>query len=112
MSDSASEFGWSVVVWIVFGLIVYGGVAIYKDYVKPRFEPAKVVIPPAPKCTTDHRFERMEVYPMNLRADIALDSCTGQVCRTWDWAPKGTSETAWTTYESRPLCSDLAKSNP
>jgi hypothetical protein len=56
-------------------------------------------------CSTDHRFERTEVYPLALRADIALDTCTGQLCRTWPWAAKTTN--AWSTYQDLPLCSDL-----
>jgi hypothetical protein len=39
-------------------------------------------------CKPDHRFERTEVYPVSLRADIALDSCTDQLCKTWDWTSK------------------------
>jgi hypothetical protein len=118
VSDDGENVVLTLVVWGIFALVIYGGFAAYRDYVKPRLFPdatntALPPAPPAPKCATDHRFEKMDVYPMNLRADIALDSCTGQVCRTWDWAPKITSgESAWSTYESRPLCSDLLKSNP
>jgi hypothetical protein len=67
---------------------------------------------PAPKsrpvtriCSTDHRFERTEVYPQAFRADIAPDTCTGQLCRTWPWAPKTTN--AWSAYQDLPLSSEL-----
>ena len=67
---------------------------------------------PTPKCTTEHRFERVDVYPMNMRADIALDSCTGQICRTWSWEVKDGVRSAWSTYQQAPLCKDLTVSNP
>jgi len=67
---------------------------------------------PAPQATaairirsTDHRFERTEVYPLALRADIALDTCTGNLCRTWPCEAKTTN--AWSTYQDLPLCSEL-----
>ncbi len=67
----------------------------------------------AAHCSTDHRFEKLEVNPINLRADIALDSCTGQVCRTHDWFFQGQhTKTAWDTYAGAPLCSELATMNP
>lgn len=64
---------------------------------------------PAPQqmCKADHRFEKTDVYPVGLRADIAIDSCTGQLCRTWNWQPKGDRETVWTTYQYLPLCASL-----
>ena len=62
--------------------------------------------PTTRSCSTDHRFERTEVYPIPMRADIALDTCTGQLCRTWDWSVKS-QNSAWVTYQSLPLCSDL-----
>lgn len=67
----------------------------------------------APRCSSTHRFEKTEVYPMNLRADIAMDSCTGQICRTWSWEVKGANpKSPWQTYADAPLCRDLAVSNP
>jgi hypothetical protein len=61
---------------------------------------------PAPRCAAD-RFVKTEAYPYNLRNDIALDSCTGQICRTWDWSAKG-GNNAWVSYQNAPLCKDLA----
>jgi hypothetical protein len=66
---------------------------------------------PAPKpitrvCSVDQRFERTEVYPITMRADIALASCTGQLCRTWNWSSKNPSN-AWAVYQDLPLCSSL-----
>ncbi len=49
---------------------------------------------------------------MNLRADIALDSCTGQICRTWPWVIKQGVTSAWSIYKDAPLCKDLTISNP
>lgn len=60
-------------------------------------------------CAVDHRFEKTDVYPITLRADIALDTCTGNLCRTWNWTAKQ-SGTVWSTYEDLPLCSSLHNS--
>lgn len=79
----------------------------------PQTTQVKPPDPPAPKCASAHRFEKVEIYPMNLRADIALDSCTGQLCRTWPWEVKSSAgNSPWKTYEDAPLCRDLASVNP
>ncbi len=49
---------------------------------------------------------------MNMRADIALDSCTGQICKTWNWEVKSGVNSPWKTYENAPLCKDVAAANP
>jgi len=44
--------------------------------------------------------------PWGLLPNIALDTCTGQLCRTWDWQlidPKGPGS----GYQDLPLCSSL-----
>jgi hypothetical protein len=65
----------------------------------------------ASKCTMDHRFERTEVYPIGLRADIALDSCSGRLCKTWAWVAKDT-KSVWATYQELPVCSELSDFKP
>jgi hypothetical protein len=104
---------------VFIGAAVVNGVAtVYHDYMAkqaPAGARAAVTEPvkSAPHCSSDHRFEKMEVYPTNLRADIALDSCTGQVCRTWDWTPKNQNlNTPWNAHKYDPLCSTLVVTNP
>ena len=58
------------------------------------------------QCAAENRFRQTDVYPMVLWADIALDSCTGQLCRTWESKPK-TANTPWESYADIPLCVDL-----
>jgi hypothetical protein len=64
------------------------------------------LVPKRTLCSADHRFERTEVYPIGLRADIALDSCTGQLCKTWTWTAKAPNS-AWAVYENLPVCASL-----
>ncbi len=35
------------------------------------------------------RFKTVEVYPVGMRQNLALDSHTGQMCRTWNWQTNG-----------------------
>jgi hypothetical protein len=35
------------------------------------------------------RFKTVEVYPVGMRQNLALDSYTGQMCRTWNWQTNG-----------------------
>jgi hypothetical protein len=72
----------------------------------PRVDISDGLVPKTTMCSANHRFERTEVYPVAMRADIALDTCTGELCRTWNWAPKGPG-TAWGIYADLSLCSDL-----
>jgi hypothetical protein len=111
-SDSSEGSGCIFGVVVFVGLCIWGGNAAKNYY--DQAEAAKVkasstpAVPTPIKCSSDHRFEKLEVYPIDMRADIALDTCTGQVCRTWSWSPKRPG-TAWDTYQFEPLCSELAK---
>jgi hypothetical protein len=58
-------------------------------------------------CSSDHRFQKTDIYPVAMRADIALDTCTGQLCRTWPWEAKAQGS-PWAIYQSLPLCSNLS----
>jgi hypothetical protein len=61
-----------------------------------------------PKCTGDHRFQQVDIYPVELRGDLALDTCTGQLCKTWKWTARSFAGGAHAQYEGIPLCSLLA----
>lgn len=63
------------------------------------------------KCTEDHRFERTEIYPIGLRADIALDSCSGKLCKTWSWVSTNKNSVS-ANYEDLPVCSELPDTRP
>ncbi len=63
------------------------------------------------QCTAENRFKQTEVYPVTMRADIALDSCTGQLCRTWNWSPR-VANNPWGVYADLPLCLDLPNAKP
>jgi hypothetical protein len=64
------------------------------------------LVPKKTMCSEPNRFERTEVYPIGMRADIALDRCTGKLCKTWSWQAK-TDNSPWKTYEDLPECSSL-----
>lgn len=50
-----------------------------------------------------HRYERLEIYPIGLRADLALDSCEGKICKTWAWSAVSVTS-SWHEYDDAPLC--------
>ena len=60
------------------------------------------------KCTGGHRFQPVEIYPVELRGDLALDTCTGQLCKTWKWSAQSVAGAAHAQYDSVPLCRLLA----
>jgi hypothetical protein len=74
----------------------------------PRIDLSAGMVAKETLCTAEHRFERTEVYPIGLRADIALDTCTGSLCRTWPWQAKD-ANSAWSTYENLPTLFLLAE---
>ena len=96
-------------VW--FGVyILFAGWKWLGDFSKQASTPATATeakpMKEVASCSVDHRFERTEVYPIGLRADIALDSCSGKLCKTWSWEAKpGTNP--WQEYNDLPICSDL-----
>ena len=70
------------------------------------------MVPKAPnnlrrQCSADHRFSNMSDLPVTVRGDVALDTCTGELCKTWEWV--STVKQVQNSYQSLPLCSDLAK---
>jgi hypothetical protein len=44
---------------------------------------------PMTKGGDPQRFKTVEVYPVGMRQNLALDSYTGQMCRTWNWQTNG-----------------------
>lgn len=59
------------------------------------------------QCSADHRFSNMSDLPMTVRGDVALDTCSGHLCKTWEWISP--VKQVQNSYQSLPLCSDLAK---
>jgi hypothetical protein len=59
------------------------------------------------ECSADHRFVNMSDLPLTVRGDVALDTCTGQLCKTWEWVSTDTH--VQNSYQSLSLCSELAK---
>jgi len=57
------------------------------------------------ECSADHRFTNVDV-PL-AKGDVALDTCTGQLCKTWDWV--STVKSMQNGYQQLPLCSTLAE---
>lgn len=49
------------------------------------------------------RFKPVEVYPVGMRVNLALDSYTGQLCRTWNWQTNG-GKSPWNHL---PTCASL-----
>lgn len=60
---------------------------------------------PTRECAATHRFTSLDVNPM-VRGDVAFDTCTGKLCKTWDWV--STNKGIQGGYGSLPFCSDLA----
>ena len=52
------------------------------------------------------RFEKIQ----NFRVDVALDSQTGQLCKTWEW--QSTNRNTPDPYETLPTCDLLYKTFP
>lgn len=50
------------------------------------------------------RFKTVEVYPVGMRQNLALDSYTGQLCRTWNWKTNGGKS----SYNGLPTCASLS----
>jgi hypothetical protein len=63
---------------------------------------------PTAQCNNDHRFQQVDVYPVELRGDVALDTCTGQLCKTWQWTAQSATGAARMRYEGLPLRQLLA----
>jgi hypothetical protein len=68
---------------------------------KPAVKPVEHHVPPA------HRFENV---PGIAGDGIALDTVTGQWCRTWEWHYKVASMSGG--LDTLPLCIDIFRSNP
>lgn len=115
--------GWTFLIAFIWGVLYAAGSAI--DALQkhsaapsaasaPNAIDAALAVPSQPKCTADHRFEKTEVYPIGLRADIAMDSCTGKLCKTWAWVAKDAKNTnsIWATYQELPVCSELPDIKP
>jgi hypothetical protein len=78
------------------------------DFPSPPAAQAKstaTVTPEAPKpCQADHRFVKSDIPGLN--GSMALDSCTGQLCKTWAWvavSPKSSAK----QFEALSLCAEL-----
>jgi hypothetical protein len=59
------------------------------------------------ECSADHRFANMSDLPISVRGDVALDTCSGQLCKTWEWVSQ--DKHVQNSYQSLALCADLAK---
>jgi len=62
---------------------------------------------PGPRCNADHRFAQLDLSPA-LKADLAFDSCTGEICRTWNWSAAVVNDPAHAPFKDTPLCAALA----
>jgi hypothetical protein len=56
------------------------------------------------KSGDPQRFKTVEVYPVGMRQNLALDSYTGQMCRTWNWQTSG----GRSPYNHFPSCASLS----
>jgi hypothetical protein len=61
-----------------------------------------------PQYNHEGRFRQVDVFPAELKGDLALDSNTGQLCKTWKWSSQTPPGAAHARYEGIPLCSSLA----
>src|SRR5216683_679408 len=71
------------------------------DQAKPTPKPAKITFP-------IHRFER----PASVAPDIALDTLTGQYCKTWEWKYKKSELAPTADLQDLPTCLSLFTSYP
>jgi hypothetical protein len=109
LADSAG--GWLAVAF--FGGVVYlcvvGGEETWRRYSShpaPTHPVQVQVQAPVKKsrvCATDHRFTDPVGLPYSIRGNVALDGCTGRLCKTWSWEMK----VGHSPYQDLPLCSDL-----
>jgi hypothetical protein len=59
---------------------------------------------PTAKVGDSNRFKTVDVYPVGMRQNLALDSSTGQMCRTWNWQTSG----GRSPYNRFPTCASLS----
>lgn len=116
--------GWGLLlfaVWVGLYAISWGYDALHKQWTErpaaaaaPNPIDAALASPNQPKCAVEHRFEKTDVYPVSLRADRAMDTCTGKLCKAWSWVAKDTKDTnsMWATYQDLPVCSELPDTKP
>jgi hypothetical protein len=52
----------------------------------------------------EHRFQQVDVASTNLRVDLAFDTCTGRVCKTWEWNAQTSDDPFHAPYRNVPLC--------
>jgi hypothetical protein len=55
-----------------------------------------------------HRFDR----EANMPPDVALDTITGQYCKTWDWYYKNPAAVGSADVQTLPTCLDLFNKYP
>jgi len=87
-----------VTIIVILGLI-------YLAWVGAKSKWGKVVISEeAPLYIQKHRFQHVDGYPI----DLAFDTWTGQICRTWNWDERVLPESK--AYATVVLCSSLPRS--
>jgi len=71
-------------------------------------KPSSSITQPCEKTESTHpdrqRFKTVDVYPVGMRPHLALDSDTGQLCRTWNWQTNG-GRSPWNRL---PTCASLS----
>jgi hypothetical protein len=77
-------------------------------------------VSPAPKSTVESQVGRFQTF--NNLAEVALDTKTGQLCKTYDWhtgdvfdrykVKRAPQTDPNTKYENAPLCSDIEREVP
>ena len=67
--------------------------------------------PAAQGCNHGPRFVEVATDLAEMKGDLALDSRTGQLCKTWKWTPQTLPEAAHARYGELPLCEFLADSH-
>ncbi len=89
----------------------------YEDYVealttwkvRKLTDPASPPVP-ALRPSTLRRFERVSDRDPADTSQLALDTVTGQLCRTWDWSFKNQSLNG--AFDKLPLCVDIYRQFP
>jgi hypothetical protein len=59
---------------------------------------------PSQPAQSERPMRRFEAVSTHGTADVALDTVTGQLCRTWDWGFKNPSAVGTADIQNLPTC--------
>lgn len=92
---------------VFFLAAVTGAFLIGCDTTGPQDQSKPSTAPPSEKAESApldrQRFKTVDVYPVGMRVNLALDTSTGQLCRTWNWQTNG----GQSPYNHLPTCASL-----